>query len=99
MVRVTAKATTALEELLANNQAPAEAGVRLTPSDGGKLAMGIETPHDGDEVISGTDQTPLLIVDGDVAPDLTDMVVDFRGEADDRQTPGGFLIRPGLVDQ
>jgi Fe-S cluster assembly iron-binding protein IscA len=93
MVRVTAQAAEALQELLADNAAPPDAGIRLTPSAGGSLGMEIESPHDGDEVIS-RDETPLLIVDGAVAPGLQDMVVDYSDGADDHQSPGGFLLRP-----
>jgi Fe-S cluster assembly iron-binding protein IscA len=94
MVRVTEQAATALEELLADNAAPPEVGVRLTPSGGGNLGMAIDAPHDGDEVISRDDETPLLIVDQQLSPGLVEMVVDFRSEADDHQTAGGFVLRP-----
>jgi Fe-S cluster assembly iron-binding protein IscA len=98
MVRVTNQAATALEELLADNAAPPDAGVRLTPGAGGNLGMTIDSPHDGDEVIN-RDESPLLIVDGGVAPGLTDMVVDFRDAADDHQNPGGFVLRTPLADE
>ena len=93
MVRVTDQAANAMQELLADNAAPPEAGIRLSPSTGGNLGMGIDTPHDGDEVIT-RDEAPLLIVDADVAPGMTDMVVDFRDTSENGQTPGGFLLRP-----
>ena len=51
----------------------------------------------GDEVISRDDQTPLVVVDGGVAPGLTDLVVDFQEATEDRQTAGGFKLRPRLV--
>jgi hypothetical protein len=85
--------------LLAENGAPPEAGVRLTPSAGGNMGMSIEEPHDGDELINRDDETPLLIVDAAVAPGLTDMVVDYRDVADDHQTPGGFLLRPKRAEE
>jgi len=93
MVRVTARAASALEELLSENAAPAEAGVRLTPGAAGDVGMMIEVPHDGDEVIS-RDDAPLLIVDRAVAPDLADMVVDYHDGADNHQSTGGFVLRP-----
>jgi len=93
MVQVTEQAATALCELLAEYAAPPEAGVRLTPGAGGNIGMVIEAPQDGDEVIN-RDETPLLIVDGAVAPGLSDMVVDFRDVRDDHQSTGGFLLRP-----
>jgi len=98
MVRVTEQAASALQELLADYAAPPEAGVRLTPGAGGNIGMSIETPHEGDEVIE-REQSPLLIVDGAVAPGLSDMVVDFRDGADDHQTPTGFLLRPNRPDE
>ena len=93
MVRVTEQAASALQELLADNAAPPECGVRLTPSAGGNVGMMIEPPHEGDEVIV-RDDVPLLIVDSAVAPGLTDMVVDYEDGADDHQAAGGFLLRP-----
>jgi hypothetical protein len=57
MVRVTEQAATALEELLAENAAIANAG--LTPSAGCNLGMTIDAPHEGDEIIS-RDETSLL---------------------------------------
>jgi Fe-S cluster assembly iron-binding protein IscA len=98
VVQVTEQAASALQELLADNAAPAEAGVRLTPRSGGNMGMVIEPPHDGDEVIS-REETPLLIVDGAVAPRLTDMVVDLRDVTDDHQSAGGFVLRPKLPDE
>jgi len=99
MVRVTEQAASALEELLAENGAPLEAAVRLTPEAGGTMGMIIQEPQDGDEVIS-RNEAPLLIVDGAVAPGLSEMVVDVRGAGDDHhQTPGGFMLRPKHPDE
>ncbi len=98
MVRVTDQAASALQELLADYAAPPEAGVRLSPSAGGNLGMNIETPQAGDEVIE-REETPLLIVDGAVAPGLSDMVVDFSDVGDDHQTGGGFVLRPERPDE
>ncbi len=92
MVRVTEQAASALQELLTEYAAPPEAGVRLSPNAGGNLDMNIEAPHAGDEIISDQ-ETPLLIVDGTVAPNLTDMVVDYSNVSDDHQTTGGFVLR------
>jgi len=98
MVRVTEQAATALQELLTANEAPPEAGVRLTPDDKGSIAMIIDAPHEGDEVI-GAAETPVLIVDSAVAGQLADMVVDCRSVRDDHQTPGGFVLRPRLEQE
>ena len=92
MVRVTEQATTALQELLEANDAPPEAGVRLTPSGAGNIGMVIDEPHTGDEVVR-RDEKPVLIVDGAVVEPLTDMVVDYQSTSDDHQTPGGFVLR------
>lgn len=98
MVLITEQAASALQELLAENAAPPEAGIRLSPRAGGNMGMLIEPPHDGDEVIS-RDETPLLIVDGAVAPGLSEMVVDFQDAKDDHESPGGFLLRPKLPEE
>ena len=97
MVRVTEQAASALHELLADSAAPPSAGVRLSPSAGGALGMNIEAPHEGDEVIE-REQTPLLIVDGAVAPGLADMVVDYSDVGDDHQSAGGFTLRLSTTD-
>jgi Fe-S cluster assembly iron-binding protein IscA len=93
MVQVTEQAASAIQELLAEYAAPPQAGVRLTPSAGGNIGIVIAEPEPGDEVLT-RDETPLLIVDGAVAPGLTDMVVDFKDVTDDHQQSGGFLLRP-----
>jgi len=98
MVQVTEQAANALQALLAENAAPPEAGIRLTPRDGGNVGMVIESPQAGDEVIS-RDESPLLIVDSVVAPRLTDMVVDLRDVTDDHQSGGGFVLRAKLPDE
>lgn len=95
MVRVTEQAVIAIQGLLAENAAPSEAGIRLSPSTSGNLAMGIDTPHPGDEVIT-RDETPLLIVDSSVTTEMSDMVVDFRSGSDNGQSSSGFVLRPGL---
>lgn len=93
MVQVTEQAAYALQELLAEYAAPPEAGVRLTPSAGGNIGIVIGEPEPGDEVVT-RDESPLLIVDGAVAPGLSDMVVDFEDVSGDHQQAGGFLLRP-----
>ena len=93
MVRVTERATTALQQLLDTNDAPAAAGVRLTPTDRGDLGMTIDEPHPGDEIIR-RDQTPVLIVDSVVADRVADLEVDYQSPDDDHQTPGGFILQP-----
>jgi Fe-S cluster assembly iron-binding protein IscA len=93
MVRVTERATIALQELLTDNAAPPDTGVRLTPDGSGHLGMLLDTPHPGDQVIQ-REETPVLIVDGAIAPRLSQMEVDYRSTEDDHQTPGGFVLQP-----
>ena len=97
MVQITERATSALRDILTATDAAPEAGVRLTPDGRGSLGMVVDAPQDGDEIIR-IEQTPVLIVDGAVASQLTDMVVDYQAVQDDHQTPGGFVLRP-LQDQ
>ena len=92
MVRITERATSALHDFLVGNEARPESGVRLTPAGNGRLGMVVDEPHAGDEVIHDR-QTPVLIVDGAVAGQLTDMIVDFKSVEDDPQS-GGFVIKP-----
>jgi Fe-S cluster assembly iron-binding protein IscA len=94
MVRVTERAATALQELLTTTAAPPDAGVRLTPNTNGGLAMTVDAPHAGDEVVlRGEDEAPVLIVDSAVVDDLQEVEVDYQSVGDDHQTPGGFVLR------
>ena len=98
MVRVTEEAATALQELLVENEAPPDAGVRLTPTAAGNMGMVIDSPHEGDEVIR-RDEAPVLIVEEALAPRVADMVVDFESTAQSGQTPGGFVLREAGPDE
>jgi hypothetical protein len=94
MVRVTERAATALQELLATTEAPPDSGVRLTPDANGDLAMIVDSPHAGDEVVlRGEDAVPVLIVDRVVVEDLQEVEVDYKSAGDDHQTAGGFVLR------
>jgi Fe-S cluster assembly iron-binding protein IscA len=94
MVRVTERAATALQELLATNEAPPDAGVRIAPDTKGDLGMIVDSPHAGDAVVlRGEDAAPVLIVDSAVVEDLEEMVVDYESAEDDHQTPSGFVLR------
>jgi hypothetical protein len=55
MVLVTDEAAIALKELFVDNNAPPDAGMRLTPEAGGNAGMVIDSPHEGDEVIRRDD--------------------------------------------
>ena len=94
MVRVTERAATALQELLETTEAPPDSGVRLTHNASGDLAMIVDSPHAGDEVVlRGEDAAPVLIVDRAVVEDLQEVEVDYKAVRDDHQTPGGFVLR------
>jgi hypothetical protein len=94
MVRVTERAATALQELLTTTSAPPDSGVRLTPDSSGELAMIVDAPHAGDEVVlRGEDEAPVLIVDRAVVEDLQEVEVDYQSVGDDHQTAGGFVLR------
>jgi Fe-S cluster assembly iron-binding protein IscA len=75
MISVTERAATALEDLLADNDAPAGQGVRLVPGGTGNVGMTIGAPADGDQVIRHGDE-PLLIVDGSLASVLDGATID-----------------------
>jgi Fe-S cluster assembly iron-binding protein IscA len=99
MVQVTERAATALQELLATNEAPPDSGVRLAPNASGNFSISVDAPHAGDEVVRREgDPAPMLIVDSAVVEDLVAMVVDYESAEDDHQTPGGFVLRT-LDDQ
>lgn len=76
MVQVTERATTELRQLLTNNFARPQQGVRLRLNQAGDLAMTIDVPHSGDSVIR-RDNVPILIVDGRLATRLARRVLDY----------------------
>jgi Fe-S cluster assembly iron-binding protein IscA len=92
MVAVTERAATKLQDLLAAQEAEPDEAIRLTPSPNGGIGMSIDTAHDGDEVVEGS-EAAVLIVDSTIAPRLTDMVVDYESTEDDHQSAGGFVLR------
>ncbi len=98
MVRVTEQAATAIQDLLADNAAPPDAGIRLSANAGGNVGMGIDTPRPGDEVIT-RDETPLLIMDSSLSAKITDMVIDVRDGSENGQSAGGFVLRSKLVGE
>jgi Fe-S cluster assembly iron-binding protein IscA len=92
MVRVTEEAAIALKELLTENEAPPDAGVRLTSTAAGNIGMVIDSPQEGDEV-HRRDEAPVLIVGGDLSPRMVNMEVDFESSGSNGQSPGHFVLR------
>lgn len=82
MIEVTERAAGALEDLLARNDAPQEAAVRIV-SDADRYDMRIDTLHEGDEVVRRHDR-PVLIAEPEVAQTLTGHTIDFETAADGR---------------
>ena len=92
MVRVTEEAAVALQELLTENNAPPDAGVRLTSTAAGNIGMVIDSPQEGDEV-HRRDEAPVLIVGGDLSRKMINMEVDFESAGSNGQSPGHFVLR------
>ena len=93
MITVTERATTRLQELLIANNAEPEQGVKLVPTDAGTIGMTIDTPREGDEVVS-VEQDPLLIVDGSLAEPLDGAQIDCDvAVSDDGQPRREFTVR------
>jgi hypothetical protein len=76
MIRVTERAASELSDILAASQAQKDQAVRLLPDDSGNIAMTIDRPSQGDEVVSG-EKRPLLILDAALAARLADVVLDL----------------------
>jgi Fe-S cluster assembly iron-binding protein IscA len=92
MVAITERAAVKLQDLLSEQDAQPDEGIRLTPDGSGGIGMSIDTAHDGDEVVED-EESPVLIVDRAIVPRLTDMVVDYEAVEDDHRTTGGFVLR------
>jgi Fe-S cluster assembly iron-binding protein IscA len=87
MLQVTERAASALQEVLAINNAPPKRGVRLVRTDEGRLGMTIDRPREGDQVVQRND-TPVLIVDRQVAASLSGAVLDLQpAEAESAEPP------------
>src|SRR5919198_3301036 len=92
MFQVTERAATALQEVLAINNAPPKQGVRLVPTDEGRLGMTIDRPREGDQVVQ-RDDTPVLIADRQVAAALTGVVLDLQPAETEAEGPPRFTLR------
>jgi Fe-S cluster assembly iron-binding protein IscA len=95
MLTVTERAATALETLLTQNDAEPGQGVKLIPKGTDDIAMTIEAPSVGDEVIRRAD-APLLIVDSALTRPLDGAELDCDDAAIDGQSaaPRFALRRP-----
>jgi Fe-S cluster assembly iron-binding protein IscA len=92
MFQVTERAAIALQEVLAINNAPPKRGVRLVPTDEGRLGMTIDRPREGDRVVQ-RDDTPVLIVDRQMAAALTGVVLDLQPAETEPEGPPRFTLR------
>lgn len=82
MIRLTERAATALQEMLAANQTPSDQGVKLFPDPSGDVAMAIAPAAEGDEVVD-EEGRPLLIVDAEIVGRLDGALLDFTRGTDD----------------
>ena len=92
MVAITERAAVKLQDLLAAQDAQPDEAIRLAPNGTGGIGLAVDTAHAGDEVVED-DESPVLIVDGVLAPRLADMVVDYETAEDDHRTAQGFVLR------
>ncbi|MGD8897835.1 MAG: hypothetical protein PVJ73_17535 [Acidobacteriota bacterium] len=90
MIRLTERAAYGLKEILIANRTPKEQGVKLLPDESGGVAMTIDAPGEGDEVVDGG-RRPLLIVDALIAKRLEGVVLDFTRGKD--ETEPRFVLR------
>jgi Fe-S cluster assembly iron-binding protein IscA len=93
MITVTERAATEIQELLKNQHASDDEGVKLVPGDDGRVQMTIAEPSAGDQVTQ-RDGHPLLIVDATLADMLDGTEVDFASEGANGTSPPGFTLRP-----
>ncbi len=77
MISVTERAASELQALLEANGALPDQGEKLVPAGTGTLGVTIDLPAEGDEVIL-RDDSPLLIVDGSIAPLLDGQELDIQ---------------------
>jgi Fe-S cluster assembly iron-binding protein IscA len=94
MVGITDRAASALEGMLATNNAPPGCGVKLTPgNDASTIGMIISEPNEGDDVVRRGDE-PLLIVDRQMVDVLDGAEIDCEMQMIDGQERANFTVRP-----
>jgi Fe-S cluster assembly iron-binding protein IscA len=98
MITVTAHAATELRSLLKHSRALPTHAVRLAANGKGGLSMTISAAAAGDLVIS-RDDSPLLIVAGDIAARLDGLVFDYLVSEVDGQPNRGFTFRRPRADE
>jgi hypothetical protein len=91
MIRMTDHAATEVEGILTANRTPNDQGVKLVPTDSGGVAMTIDRPQEGDDVVGGEGR-PLLIVDAALARRLDRVVFDVAPAEKDEEGPR-FVLR------
>jgi Fe-S cluster assembly iron-binding protein IscA len=91
MITLTERAASALEELLVESHAEAGQGVKLVPKGSDEIAMTIDAPGEGDEVI-GHGDGPLLIVDRALTLPLDGAQFDCE-ESLNGQSPARFALK------
>ena len=92
MITVTERAASALEAILVDGNAQPGQGVKLVPRGADDIALTIEAPNEGDEVIRRAD-VPLLIVDRTLTRPLDGAQLDCADTPVDGQTPTRFALR------
>ncbi len=98
MLTITERAASELQAVRATNDASPDQGVRLTPDGKGGIGLTIDAPSEGDEVIRH-EETPLVIVDGRIAPLLDGAELDCKTDVDspvDGQPRTHFTLRPAV---
>jgi Fe-S cluster assembly iron-binding protein IscA len=93
MVTVTERAATELQEVLKNQSASDNEGVKLMPGDDGRIQMAIGQPEAGDQVMQ-RDGHPILIVDSAIVDTLDGTEVDFQSGDLNGTGSGSFTLRP-----
>lgn len=77
MITVTARAASALQQVLVSQGAPPDHGIKLVPGPGGGIAMSIGLPADEDQVVR-SDEKPVVIVDRQLADSLHGSILDVE---------------------
>ena len=95
MIKITDKATQEIHRARQEGGIPEEQGVRLAPDGAGSLRMVFDTPHTEDVVVRDG-ESPVLIVDRNVAGHLNSMVLDYEDGASSERN--GFCLRQGGED-
>jgi Fe-S cluster assembly iron-binding protein IscA len=92
MIQVTESAANELRSVLASSQAPQDRGLKLVPNEKGEVALTIDKPQLGDDVVKEGDR-PLLIVDSTLVHRLDGAVFDIVTDGKAADQPSRFLLR------